>query len=285
MWWTIATALASGVPYEQTIDAPGHSVEIEVICGDLRIVGRDGEGVHVVGTLDAPDLLLARPGRIEPTRRKGKDTCVHLTVEVPGDATLDVTAVSASVDVAKVTGVLKIESVSGSIAVAGTPRSLDATVVSGSVTLEGAMPQVRAGSVSGPVTLVTTAPMSSVELTSVSGPVAVTGPLASGGRLEGSSHSGAVKAVLPSDLDARIELSTMSGPRVNEFGSDTVGHGTGTVKLSTFSGPVSAIRSSATTPPTEDAPPPPDAPPSGEDAPPPPAPSTGPDAPPRVDPG
>ncbi|MCB9689955.1 MAG: DUF4097 family beta strand repeat protein [Alphaproteobacteria bacterium] len=271
MWWMTTAALAA-TPFERTIDVPARSVDVEVICGALRIVGRQGPGVHVSGTLDSPDLLEVGAGRIAVSRKARHDACVDLTIEVPSDTALDVTSISADLSVTGVTGPLELESVSGSASVSGSPSRVELSTVSGAVTLAGAMAVLEVSSVSGPIVLDTTAPMSAVELSVVSGAITVSGPLAPQGHLEVSTHSGPITARLPADLDARLELATLSGRVRNVFGGReiVVGSGAGSVELATFSGPIAlehlAVAPPPPPPPAPDAPPPPPAP----NAPPPP---------------
>ncbi|MCA9489578.1 MAG: DUF4097 family beta strand repeat protein [Myxococcales bacterium] len=237
MWWMTTAALAA-TPFERTIDAPARSVDVEVICGALRIVGRPGPGVHVSGTLDTPDLLDVGASRIAVSRKAKRDACVDLTIEVPADTALDVTSISARLDVSGVTGPLELESVSGAVSVVGSPSRVELATVSGGVSLEGAMPVLEVDTVSGAITVVTTAPMTAVELGAVSGAISLAGPLAPQGRLEASTHSGAITARLPADLDARVELATLSGRVHNAFGDREIvlRSGAGSVELATFSG-------------------------------------------------
>lgn len=285
MWW-MAMAWASPTPIDRTLDTVGRSVRIEVVCGAVTVRGGAGEGVRVKGTVDTPDSVSFEAGRLEVERqRRGDEPCVDLTIDVPATASLELSAESATLTVDGVGGSVEVETVSGSITVRGAARRIEVSAVSGPITIDGGAPDVEAGTVSGSIRLRNTMPMASVELGTVSGSISVSGALAPGGSVEAGAHSGSIDARFPADLDADLDVATLSGRVQNVFG-DRAGQGTGSVELATFSGSIRVDRDEGVAPPAPPAPPPPPPgtvlrpPAPAPDAPPAPDAAPGPDAPP-----
>ena len=161
-----------------------------------------------------------------------------LVVKVPASASLDLSAVSANIDVTAMRGSASIEaeSVSGEVSLrASSTDKLEVSSVSGDVSFDGEAGRVDAESVSGDVqvtgasgdvsvetvsgsAIVRAATVTEFEAASVSGDIDFEGALAANGRMDVESMSGDVSLTLPADTSARVSAETFSGDLENDFG-------------------------------------------------------------------
>jgi DUF4097 and DUF4098 domain-containing protein YvlB len=243
----IAVPALAATPINQTrpLNADG-SVSISNVAGRITVRTWDQPQVKITGSLgngvekllvegDASNLTIEvkypehngwgwgdRGNRIEDT---------ILEVTLPRKASVDVTAVSAEVDVQGSFGRrLDIDSVSGDVVVAkSAPGEVDIEAVSGNVNawldtddlsvstvsgdanVHGAITgDVDLNSVSGDVQLAARA-LKRLKVNTVSGDADVNVALAEGARLEGESVSGNVTVRLPANTSARLSLESFSG--------------------------------------------------------------------------
>lgn len=171
------------------------------------------------------------PERSRDDRRRSFSGSVAFTISAPEGTRVNVNSVSGNISVTGITGELGLETVSGNVEVARAGRLANAKSVSGNVTvtdttIEGAL---DSGSVSGNVILrnvsVERLDASSVsgnviledvrarriDAESLSGDVRLSGPLASGGRYELSSHSGNIRIQLSGDTGFEVDATSFSG--------------------------------------------------------------------------
>lgn len=281
VWMTIMAA-ASGAAAQQVVEertaaAPDGLVEISNMSGSVRVLGWDRAEVEVTGTLGRGTERLEFEGRngrtvvrvIVPrfaSNVRGSD----LVVRVPAGSRLEVSGVSADVQVDGLAGNLELETVSGAIAVTGAPSSVEAKSVSGSLELEVAAASVEAKTVSGAIRIrgaqgaLSAATVSGsidgvaegldrAELSTTSGRIVLQGGLNRRGRLTIKSVSGGVELILPSDQDSELSVKTFSGgirhdlEHASEWSSArgpgreleaTLGDGSARIIVTSFSGSV-----------------------------------------------
>ena len=279
----LAVSLGAGVAQAQekidrTLDvSPDGVVEIGNVSGSVEVTGWDRKEVHVTGTLGEGTEKLeftTSNGRtvveVKIPKHARNVEGSHLKINVPLKSSLEVSVVSAEIDVKHVNGTLDLESVSGGVTVDGDPvtvraesvsggieihassEEIEAETVSGSVEIDGVKRRARVSSVSGGID-VTGANLREANFESVSGSIRFNGGLEKDGRLEVSSHSGSVLLRLPASVSADFDVSTFSGDIKNELGPDarrtsrytpgkelsfTTGSGSARVTVESFSGSI-----------------------------------------------
>ncbi|MFH1468314.1 MAG: DUF4097 family beta strand repeat-containing protein [Pseudomonadota bacterium] len=253
--------------------APDATVSLENTCGSLSVAAWDKPLLQVSGNLEEDDDVLVLTGsgarlHLEVKDSHGGDTgCAALLVRLPAGVRLEAETVSATLEVAGLTGTLDLDTVSGNLRLQGTPgaatlesvsgeieirgaaSSLDLETVSGNITVGKALGRLDAETVSGDLTI-EGGPFDRIELSTVSGDVLLSGPLTPSGRAEISAHSGDVTLRPLHGLPATYDLSTFSGDvigapsslRIKDFTGNRVrwteGTGTATVEVETHSGDI-----------------------------------------------
>jgi len=233
---------------DESITASSNAVvQIENIAGSVRVTGWDQDRVQVTGTLgdDVEGLALSKSGReiyieVEIDGRSGRrmmDAEARLDIQIPYGASVEISTVSASIDVQGISGTAELETVSGAIQVGGGIPAVEAESVSGQIDIAGEGTRAEVESVSGAVTV--TGGSESVEVATVSGVITVsgdgfrevdfesvsgaiefTGSLEIGAEVNVEAHSSTVTLLLPADLSAYIEVQTFSGTIENDFGAE-----------------------------------------------------------------
>jgi hypothetical protein len=283
---TLALALPcahaqTAIDETRTISADAR-VEVHNLKGSIRIVGTSNSELRVSGELGDQAELKAignDPDSVEvrveyPNSSgwgwggRGGDT--SLVVEVPLGVQLDVSAVSADIDISGISGEqLAAESVSGSIQVRDSgPERLNLSTVSGSQTVETAAVKLQLESVSGEISLQASAadqlgletvsgavdivlaqPARDIRIETVSGSTSLRGGPSDSGTLRAETLSGRLRIELPAATSARITAESFSGRirsavgtvEKEEFGpgsslSGELGAGGGRIQVETFSG-------------------------------------------------
>ena len=219
----------------KTIDAsPNGYVEIYNTSGTVEVTGWKQNKVEVTGTLGDCDEVLIR---VEVPNRHWGDIDADLYIKVPENSRLEVSAVSADIDVDAVRGEQSLESVSGDIESTGVVNDVEAASVSGDIEIEGddAKGDFEAATVSGDVYL--TGVSGSVEAESVSGDVDVAGgrfddvyfesvngdqtfaaALIDGGEMSMESVNGSIEIDFTEPVSAEIDIETFNGSIRNCFG-------------------------------------------------------------------
>jgi len=228
--------------------AAGGSVEIANVSGDINLTGyegsalvvsaykegRDRDAVEVVDESTQGHVSL----RVEyPRDCRNCNASIRFEVRVPRSANISfdkISTASGNVKAEGFSGRLRLSTASGNVSVRGVGGEIKASSASGNVRVADATGSVNASTASGDV---------EVELTRVDGT----------GDMRFSSASGDVHVRLPSNIDARVSMSTASGDietnfpievKKDRYGSGTraegqLGSGARSLKISSASGNVS----------------------------------------------
>ncbi len=249
------------------------TVKITLAVGAVRVIGWERDTVAITGTLGAGSERLEfstdeRSTRIRVVlRRMAREIeGSELEIRVPRQSHVAVRTAAADIEVSGVNGALDLESVSGGIRASGNPRMVYAESSGGDVLVDVVSKVIRARSVGGSVTVLRG--IGFLEVSTVSGNVHVEGQgfwegevtsVAGDIHFEGSfereasnfyfeSHSGKIELVLPADIAADFEITTLTGGEVeNEFASSelrnfsTRGGGT-LIKVKSFKGEVRILK-------------------------------------------
>ena len=270
-------ALAA-TPIDQTrpLDPRGR-VEIDNLKGRVEVRAWDRPEVKITGTLGTGVQKLVVEGdrgalhivAKYPNRANNTEPTV-LVVQVPLQADLEISTVSANIDVHGVAPrELSLESVSGDIVANGAPRRAAVESVSGDVVLTFNSGDVEASAVSGDLTLngrlngeVSVETVSGnmrvdsrgerlrrLSASTVSGDAELKAALAPDGEISMESVSGDLTLIAPRDLSAKVSGESFSGDlnapgakiEREEFGPGSSFHtrygaGKGEVRIETFSG-------------------------------------------------
>jgi DUF4097 and DUF4098 domain-containing protein YvlB len=244
----LAAAGASAQDFQRSYNlGDGGSVEIANVSGDVNLTGYEGSAVVVNAYKTGRDRDMVEveddstQGRVV-LRAKYPNNCncdasVRFEVRVPRSSNLSfdkISTASGNVKAEGFSGRLHLSTASGDVTVRGVGGEIRANTASGTVRIANATGTVNANTASGDV---------EVELTRVEG----------NGNMRFSSASGDVNVRLPSNIDARVSMSTASGDietnfpievRRDRYGSGTraegqLGSGSRDLKISTASGNVS----------------------------------------------
>jgi hypothetical protein len=187
-----ASASAQDFQKSYTLN-PGGQIKIGNISGDVVVTGYDGNAILVTATKEGRDRDkvevedLSSGNRVEVRVRYPKhcncDASINFKVQVPR-------ALSYQFE--------GINSVSGEVEIQGVTGEIHASSVSGEVRVKDVSGSVNASSVSGSV---------EVEIQKLSG----------NDDLKFSSVSGSVNVKMPGNLDADVDMSTMSGSLKTDF--------------------------------------------------------------------
>ena len=273
----------AATPINETrpLSARGH-VEIDNLKGRIQvrvwdksevgITGSLGNGVEKLIVEGGGDNLVVRVKYPERNHGWGSDRSepTTLLLNVPTLASLDISSVSADIDVSGTAGrELDIDTVSGDVVAIGAPSEADVESVSGDVRLTLNSPDVSAQSVSGEVTLLgrlggevdietvsgsihvdsKDQRLRKLSSNSVSGDATIRGNLADGGKLGAESVSGNITVTMPRTLSARVTGESFSG-NLEAPGAEIIktkygpgsnfehryGTGNGEIRIETFSG-------------------------------------------------
>jgi DUF4097 and DUF4098 domain-containing protein YvlB len=243
-----ASVAASAQDFQKTYNLEaGGSVEIANVSGDINLTGYEGSAVVVNAYKEGRDRDRVEvednstQGRIS-LRAKYPNHCncdasVRFEVRVPRSANL-------SFD--------KISTASGNVKAEGFAGRLNLSTASGDVTLRSVGGEIRASSASGNVHVAEAT--GTVNATTASGDVEVELTRVDGdGNMRFSSASGDVHVRLPSNINARVSLSSASGEietnfpievKRDQYGPGSraegqLGSGARTLKISSASGNVS----------------------------------------------
>ncbi len=168
----LGTALAG--PVDAKVSASNDTtVDIEIACGKVHVLGWDKPALHVSGK--AIELELDQGGsRVEVTAVDYlKEECPELRIQAPAKATLRFEGRSTDVTIENVTGRVDVELISGDVQVSGSPDTVQIEVISGTVQFRGPMNRVDVETVSGDINA--TDPTGRLILESVSGDISLTG--------------------------------------------------------------------------------------------------------------
>jgi len=275
----VAPALAEDV--NQSIDAASAgNVEIYNTAGTITVKGWSRNSVQVSGELgdDVEELILERDGddvlvKVKVPRNHGRDIDSDITVNLPENSSIEVSGISADIEVDDVNGDQSLQTVSGDVVVMGAVGDLEAASVSGDVEVTGTgedgetaaatvsgdvlvsnlAGELEAESVSGDVT-VAGGSFERVYFETVNGDLTFTAELRGGGRIAAESVNGDVELDFDGEVSASFDIETFNGDIDNCFGPEpertsryapglelsfSQGEGDGRVVIETLNGDVS----------------------------------------------
>ena len=224
------TATAAAQDFQKTYRVgAGGQVRIGNVSGDVIVTGYDGDSIIVTGTKQGRDRDL-----IEVEDRSGAGN-VDVGVRYPKRCNCDA-SIRFDVQVPRSIAYQfdQISSVSGDVRVSGVTGRLHASAVSGDVDIKDVAGTVSASSVSGDV---------AVEINRLDG----------ADDMKFNTVSGDVNVMLPSNLDADVDMSSFSGSIKTDFGIEVrserygsrnsargkLGDGSRRLKMSSVSGDLS----------------------------------------------
>ncbi|MFN4291199.1 MAG: DUF4097 family beta strand repeat-containing protein [Permianibacter sp.] len=239
----------AGESISKSLDADSKGeVSIEVVRGEVTVIGWDQNKVSVEGTRDdkSERFIFERQGnriRIEDevpnNLNRGDGT--RITVKVPRGNSLRVDLVSADLKVNDVAGSSKLASVSGNLKLEKLGHEVDAESVSGDIELRGAGKDVsvetvsgniyahitadrlEATSISGAIRLRNEGALKRGDFSSVSGDVSIESATTEDTDIELESVSGNLELIARGEVNARIEAETgPGGDIVNQLTNDAV---------------------------------------------------------------
>jgi len=283
----LALLLAAPVMAEEvdrTLDAASDGrVDISNIAGSVTVNGWSRDQVEVTGELgrNVEELIFERDGdtitiKVKVPKKSGRGIESDLYVQIPQASSIDVSTVSADIDVGKVTGEQNLatvsgdidtesaesdvsaEAVSGDIDVNGKNKVTNtrANTVSGDVVLDGVAGVADAESVSGEVTVVDGS-FERIDMNTVNGEILFRAGLQAGGKLSAETVNGDVDIEFTNSVSGRFDIDTFNGDIDNCFGpkpertskytpglelSFQDGDGDARVNISTLNGDVSICR-------------------------------------------
>lgn len=229
----------------------GGSINIKNVSGDIKVVGTSEGGVTVIGTKKGRN-----PEQVEIVDRSGEGR-VDVGVEYPDCHNGCNASVDFEVRVPRSMNFSfdKLSTASGDVSLENVQGTIRANTASGDVTMKNVSGTIKGSSASGDVRIMEAT--GEVSASTASGDVDVTITRLEGtGNMSFSSASGDVDVRLPSNLDAEVSMSTVSGEVKTDFAIDVqkdkwgagsrargkLGNGSRTVKISSASGDVSLMR-------------------------------------------
>jgi DUF4097 and DUF4098 domain-containing protein YvlB len=240
-------------------------IKIHNIAGKVVVIGWDQNDIAIEGHLgqDVEELefdVSSRRAEIRVKVPKGRSRKIRseLTIHVPMQNTVDISTVSATIEVEGLDGDKHaMESVSGSIRVGATSGAMDISsvsgqisiddadndveienvsgavqvkgdypnarvdTVSGAIRLDGARKTIRAETVSGSIRLHGDT-LEELRVEAVSGSIVYTGGLSDRAEVRADSLSGSIRLELDRPLEGEYDLKTFSGSIRCDLGLSTI---------------------------------------------------------------
>ncbi len=195
----VAAVAASAQDFQKSYPLrQGGSISVANISGDVVVTGHDGDAVVVTGTLSGRDRDKVRVEdnstanrvdvRVEYPRNCNCDASVKFEVRVPRSTHFEFDGIS---------------SVSGNVSINDVTGRIEANAVSGNVNVGDVTGVVQANAVSGDV---------NVSITRLQGE----------DNMKFNAVSGNVILRLPSNVDADVDFTTLSGDIQSDFEIDIV---------------------------------------------------------------
>ncbi|MGW0872387.1 DUF4097 family beta strand repeat-containing protein [Streptomyces sp. NPDC002740] len=269
--WSVAE------PRKLSFDEPVSELRVRIVDGTVNVVGTDeGPARLEVSRIEGPPLVVSHrdgsltvayedlpwKGFLKWLDRKGWRRSAVVSLAVPAGTRVEVGVVSAAAVVSGIEGRAEVKGVNGDTTLVGLAGPVRADTVSGSVEAQALTGALHFNSVSGDLTVVEAG--SSVKADSVSGSMIVDlDPTSRPTTIDLTSVSGEIAIRLPHPADARVEANTASGSVSNAFEdlrvsgqwgakriTGRLGAGNGSLKATTVTGSIALLRR----PPTEDGP-------------------------------
>ncbi|MDQ0583407.1 DUF4097 family beta strand repeat-containing protein [Streptomyces rishiriensis] len=267
--WSVAE------PRKLSFDEPVSELRVRIVDGTVNIVGADeGPARLEISRIEGPPLVVSHrdgsltvayedlpwKGFLKWLDRKGWRRSAVVSLAVPAGTRVEVGVVSAGAVVSGIEGGAEVRGVNGDTTLVRLSGPVRADTVSGSVEAQALTGDLRFNSVSGDLTVVEAG--SSVKADSVSGSMIVDlDPTSRPASIDLTSVSGEIAIRLPHPADARVEANTASGSVSNAFEdlrvsgqwgakriTGRLGAGNGSLKATTISGSIALLRR----PPAED---------------------------------
>ncbi|MDQ0598979.1 hypothetical protein QF037_003324 [Streptomyces canus] len=264
-------------PRKLTFDEPVSQLHVRIVNGTVNVVGTDeGSARLEVSELEGPPLMVTQEGGtltvayedlpwkgfLKWLDRKGWRRSAVVSLAVPAGTRVEVGVVGAAAVVSGIDGRAEVKGVTGDTTLVGLTGSVRADTVSGNLEAQALRGDLRFNSVSGDLTVVEAG--SSVKADSVSGSMIVDlDPTSRPTDINLTSVSGEIAIRLPHPADAEVEANTASGKVSNAFEdlrvggqwgakriTGRLGAGNGSLKATTVSGSIALLRR----PQTEDVP-------------------------------
>ena len=269
---------------DRTLDAASDGrVHISNIAGSVTVNGWSRDQVEVTGELgrNVEELIFERDGdkitiKVKVPKKSGRGIESDLYVQLPQGSSIDVSTVSADIDVKQVMGEQSLGTVSGDIDTESAKSDISAEAVSGDIEINGrdSATNTRANTVSGDVALTGVAGVADTEsvsgdvtvidgsferidMNTVNGDILFRSALQAGGKLTAETVNGSVDLEFSGDVSGRFDIDTFNGDIDNCFGpkpertskytpglelSFQDGDGDARVNISTLNGDVSICR-------------------------------------------
>ncbi|MEV0275245.1 DUF4097 family beta strand repeat-containing protein [Streptomyces sp. NPDC050610] len=263
-------------PRKLTFDEPVTTLHVRLVGGTVNVVGSDSGPARLeLSAIEGPPLTVThQDGHLTVTYDDlswkyflkwfapgGGRRNAHVTLTVPTDARVEVGVVEASAVVSGVSGRTDVRGVTGDTTLVGLTGEVRADTVSGRLEAQALTGDLRFNSVNGDLTLIESGG-GGVKADSVSGDMVVDlSPGTKDARIDLTTVSGEVAIRLPHAADTEIDANTASGAVSNAFDdlrvsgqwgakriTGRLGTGSGTLKVTTVSGSVALLRR----PPSED---------------------------------
>jgi hypothetical protein len=209
-------------------DQPNYSVEVckIAVADDRPAADQILRGISVTRSA----------GRFSATGPSNSDTWqVYFIVHAPKDSNVDLETKNAPIDIAKVSGTLKVRSQNGPVSLHDSSGTLEVHTTNGPISFGGGGGEVRLNAQNGPISLDLTGDMwngSLLDARTVNGPVSISmaDTFHSGVRLETSGHVPVLCAAGPC---RSAWNDNESNPRVIQLNGSQ-----DTIRVSTTNGPV-----------------------------------------------
>lgn len=261
--WSVAE------PRKLTFDESVSRLHVRIVNGTVNVVGTDeGSARLEVSEIEGPPLIVTHEdgaltvayedlpwkGFLKWLDRKGWRRSAVVSLAVPSGTRVEVGAVSAAAVVSGLDGHAEVKGVSGDTTLVSLAGPVRADTVSGNVEAQALTGDLRFNSVSGDLTVVEAG--SSVRADSVSGSMIVDLDPAGGPTdINLTSVSGEIAIRLPQPADAQVEANTASGAVSSAFEdlrvggqwgakriTGRLGAGNGRLKATTISGSIALLR-------------------------------------------
>ncbi|MCX3060168.1 DUF4097 family beta strand repeat-containing protein [Streptomyces beihaiensis] len=269
--WSVAQ------PQKLTFDEPVSALHVRIVNGTVNVVGTDSDSARLeVSDIEGPPLKVTQrrgalsvayedlpwKGFLKWLDRKGHRRSAVVSLAVPAGTRVEVGVVGAGAVVSGIEGRTEVKGVTGDTTLVGVTGPVRTSTVSGSVEAQAVTGDLRFSSVSGDLTVVDGSG-AVVKADTVSGSMIVDLDPAGPADVNLTSVSGEIAIRIPYPADTEVDANTASGAVSNAFDglrvsgqwgahkiTGRLGAGTGTLRATTVSGAIALLRR----PPGEDEP-------------------------------
>ncbi|MFE7314467.1 DUF4097 domain-containing protein [Streptomyces sp. NPDC057555] len=248
---------------------PVGALTVRLVSGTVNVVGtsEDGPARLEVSAVDGPPLSVSYKdgtlsvgyedlpwkGFLKLLDPKGWHRSAVVSVTVPAATRVEVAVVGAGAVISGISGPTELRGVTGDGTLVGLSGPVRADTVGGGVEAQALTGDLRFHSVSGDLTVVEGT--GAVRAESVNGDMVLDLDPATGAEIELTTVSGEIAIRLPDPADARVEAGTTTGVVTNAFDdlrvtgqwgakriTGSLGAGTGRLRATTVSGALALLR-------------------------------------------